>query len=189
MEQIDLEKLEVAITYMQRIADGKNPVNNMPAEDDDVLNNPNVIRCMFFVKEILEEVKSNGGCIGKKVSRKQREAMKEDFPFEVLSKFEYKEDLPISRFIEQINGMVDLNIYKKLSYKPIMMWLRDNEFIVDEYSNDNKKTGAKPTEKGCDFGIYTVNGTSIYGIVYVSVLFNKNAQEYIVKMLEKIYEC
>ena len=71
----------------------------------------------------------------------------------------------------------------------IMMWLRDNEFIVDEYSNDNKKTGAKPTEKGCDFGIYTVNRTSIYGIVYVSVLFNKNAQEYIVKMLEKIYEC
>ena len=46
--EIDLKKLDTAILYLQRIADGNNPVNNMPAEDDSVLNNPNVIRCMFL---------------------------------------------------------------------------------------------------------------------------------------------
>lgn len=51
MEKIDLNKLDVAIKYVQRIADGFNPVNNQPAEQDSVLNNPNVIRCMFFSSE------------------------------------------------------------------------------------------------------------------------------------------
>ena len=49
--------------YLQRIADGNNQVNNMPAKEDSVLNNPNVIRCMYFVKEVLEEVKRNDGFI------------------------------------------------------------------------------------------------------------------------------
>lgn len=72
MEKIDLKKLDVAISYVQRIAEGHNPVNNMPAEEEAVLNNPNVIRCMFFIKEVLEEVRSNDELIGnKKVNYKK----------------------------------------------------------------------------------------------------------------------
>ena len=41
--QIDMQKLEVAMKYIERIADGKNPVNNKPTEEDSVLNNPNVV--------------------------------------------------------------------------------------------------------------------------------------------------
>ena len=66
MESIDMKKLETAIVYLQRIADGNNPINNLPADEDSVLNNPNVIRFMFFVKDVLEEVKRNGGYNGKK---------------------------------------------------------------------------------------------------------------------------
>ena len=61
--QIDMKKLEVAMKYIERIADGKNPVNNKPTEDDSVLNNPNVIRCMYFVKEVLTVVKENDGVV------------------------------------------------------------------------------------------------------------------------------
>ena len=64
MELVDMKKLETAIVYLQRISDGNNPINNLPADEDSVLNNPNVIRCMFFVREILEEVKRNNGYIG-----------------------------------------------------------------------------------------------------------------------------
>ena len=50
MEAVNLKKLETAILYIQRIADGKNPINNVTAEEDSVLNEPNiflkyVIRC------------------------------------------------------------------------------------------------------------------------------------------------
>ena len=69
MELVEMKKLETAITYLQRMAEGNNPINNLPAEDDSVINNPNVIRCMFFVKDILEEVKRNDGYIGKRVRK------------------------------------------------------------------------------------------------------------------------
>lgn len=55
MEKADLTKLSVAITYVERMADGCNPVNNVPLEEDDVLNNPNIIRCMYFIKEVSKE--------------------------------------------------------------------------------------------------------------------------------------
>lgn len=44
MKWLDMNKLETAIIYLQRIADGNNPVNNMPVKTDSILNNPNVIR-------------------------------------------------------------------------------------------------------------------------------------------------
>ena len=31
--------------------------------EHEILNNPNVIRCMFFVKEVLEQVQKNGGVV------------------------------------------------------------------------------------------------------------------------------
>lgn len=181
MEQIDLEKLEVAITYMQRIADGKNPVNNMPVEDDDVLNNPNVIRCMFFVKEILEEVKRNEGRIGSKEKKKQ----KQDFPIEALGKFEYKGDIHISGFADQINKMIDTDVYKKLAYGSVTKWLKANGFLVEVVGSDNKSTN-RPTEKGIQIGIYTERRTSMNGRDYTVVIYNQGAQEYIVKNMEAI---
>ena len=186
MEYVDLEKLDVAIKYMQRIADGKNPVNNLPAEDDSVLNNPNVIRCMFFVKEILEEVKLNGGCIGKKVSRKMRESLKEDFPFEVLSKFEYKEDLSMTRFLQQINELIDTKMYKKLNYKPFIMWLMTNGYIVEEYNKELGKDVKVSTEKGKELGIYSELRMRSTGAKYMMITYNREAQEFLVKNMEDI---
>ncbi len=69
MKQFEQTKLEIAIKYMERIADGCNPVNNTPLEEDNVLNNPNVIRCMYFIKEVLEEVRNNNGIISGKTER------------------------------------------------------------------------------------------------------------------------
>ncbi|WP_155829112.1 hypothetical protein [Butyrivibrio sp. AD3002] len=80
MEQFDLDKLEKALIYVERIADGKNPINNMPADNDEVMNDPNVIRCMFFIKDVLSALKDNGGVIGRVSGIKKKE-----FPMESLS--------------------------------------------------------------------------------------------------------
>lgn len=106
MEIIDMKKLETAIVYLQRITEGNNPVNNMPAQDDSVLNNPNVIRCMFFVKDVLEEVKRNNGYIG----RRARKSDKAEFPIEVLGSFSYEEDKAITKFTSQINELIDTTV-------------------------------------------------------------------------------
>ncbi len=182
MESVDMKKLETAIVYLQRIADGNNPINNLPADEDSVLNNPNVIRCMYFVKEVLEEVKRNNGYIGKKSKKSERL----DFPIEVLGSFSYKEDKAISKFVEQINEAVDGNVYKKINYRTITQWLKLNEFLQEEHSSELNKTITQPTEKGIKLGIRTEKRTSSRGVEYMLVIYGKQAQEYIVQNIEMI---
>ena len=55
MIKVDCNKLNTALIYVERITEGHNPFNNIPVDTDSVINNPNVIRCMFFYK----------GCLGR----------------------------------------------------------------------------------------------------------------------------
>lgn len=182
MELVDMKKLDTAILYLQRIADGNNPVNNMPADDDTVLNNPNVIRCMYFVKEVLEEVKRNNGHIGKNAKRSD----KLDFPVEALTAFAYREDKPISKLVGQINESIDDRINLKLSYKPILQWLKLNGFLVEEFSQEFNKTVTLPTDKGHQIGIRAERRNSATGVEYMYVIYGKQAQEYIVQNMATI---
>ena len=182
MESIDMKKLETAIVYLQRIADGNNPINNLPADEDSVLNNPNVIRCMFFVKDVLEEVKRNGGYIGKKAKKRD----KLEFPIEMLKSFVYREDKAISRFVDQLNEGLDDNTYKKLNYKPITQWLKLNGFLQEEDNMEFKKTITMPTQKGTRLGIRVERRSNSRGMDYMMLIYGKQAQEYIVQNLEKI---
>lgn len=177
-----MKKLETAIVYLQRIADGNNPINNLPAEEDSVLNNPNVIRCMFFVKDILEEVRKNNGYIG----RRPRKNDKLDFPIEVLEAFSYKEDKPISKFVAQVNESVDEENYKKLNYQVVTKWLKLNDFLQEEQSQEFDKTVTLPTEKGMQIGIRAERRIGSSGRAYMLVVYGKQAQEYIVQNIEKM---
>lgn len=182
MELVDMKKLETAIVYLQRIADGNNPINNLPADEDSVLNNPNVIRCMFFVKEILEEVKRNSGAIGKKPQKSE----KLDFPIEALASFSYREDKAISKLVEQINEPVNGDIYKKMNHKYITQWLKLNGILQEELSQELNKMVTMPTEKGIELGIRTEKRSYNGGVEYIIVIYGKQAQEYIVQNMEKI---
>lgn len=181
--EIDMNKLDKAILYLQRIADGNNPVNNMPADDDAVLNNPNVIRCMFYVKDILEEVKRNGGKI---VASKARANAKLKYPIDSLAEFAYEEDKTISKLAEQLNEDIDKEKYKTISYNTITKWLKAEGLL--EVVQVEERTASRPTSKGRDFGIYTEDRVNQRGQSYVSVLYNQKAQEYIVKNMSAIIE-
>lgn len=181
MEKFDVEKLEVAIEYVNRIAEGKNPINNKKAEDS-VLDNPNVIRCMYFVKDVLEKVKDNGGCIGNK-KPKESKIPKQPFPVEVLDGYVYNADLSITKIVERFNNMLPDDSYKKLTYKVITDWLKKYDFLTVIEKDGNKHT--VPTEAGKLAGIYTEQRIGNRG-EYVACLYDEKAQRFIVKNMKTI---
>lgn len=181
MEPVDLAKLETAIKYVERIAEGNNPVNNLPMEEDAVLNNPNVIRCMYFVKGVLEEVRSNGGVIG---GRKVKEP-REPFPFEILEQFRYERDQSIMYVLKQIQAPLEGRKVKKLSAKTVTNWLKAAGYLTVAYSEEVGKETTLPTAKGKELGIYT-EVRSVPGNTYLAVIYNQNAQEFVVRNLEKM---
>lgn len=99
---------------------------------------------MYFVKEVLEEVRRQDGYTGGRIKRADKLA----FPMAVLANFVYREDLAISKFVKQINEPVDDKIYQKLSYKPITLWLKSHGFLTEEFNQEFQKSVTMPTDKG-----------------------------------------
>ena len=182
MTQIDMKKLEVAMKYIERIADGKNPVNNKPVEEDSVLNNPNVIRCMYFVKEVLTAVKENDGMVGGRASKPS----KSPFPFECLSEFEYVDDTSIAYFMNRLKGLaLDPNV-RGIGTKPVTDWLKRKGYLIEVQDKYTGKLHPEATELGIDFGLYMQERISTNGQSYQIVMYSQKAQEFIAAHLEQI---
>ena len=178
MEQFDLEKLENALTYVARIADGKNPINNDVADSEDVMNNPIIIRSMFFIKDVLAELKNNNGIIGKASTVKKKE-----YPIETLLNYQYSEVKTITRLTEQLNAGIDEAVYKKLSYRTITDWLKKNGYLIE---TEDAKLGKKvtlTTEKAQAVGITHSLQTSMSGNSYYRIEYDKTGQEFVVQNL------
>ena len=181
MKQYDQTKLEVAIKYVERIADGCNPVTNIPLENEDVLNNPNIIRCMYFIKDVLEEVKNNGGIIGGRNTKEPAQP----FPVEILDAFTYREDQSITHVLKQIYEPIAEQNVKKVSVVKVTAALKEEGYLFDESNPETGKTRKMPSEKGKELGIYIVE-REFNGQRYESVTYNRNAQEHVVHLIRKM---
>lgn len=181
MGEFDSKKLETSIEYVKRMAEGRNPVNNELVEDDSVLNNPNVIRCLYFIEDVLKEVQKSNGKVGAKSKRQL-------FPLEHLNSYRYQKNVPISVLAKQLNEGLDKTQYKKISYKSITSWLKAMGYldIVEDKEWNNKH--AIPTDKGKSIGIYEEERTSSSGKIYHVVMYNENAQEFIVHNMRNILD-
>ena len=184
MKQFDLEKLDKAIIYAERMADGRVPYSNQPIEND-VLNNPNVIRSMYFIKEVLEEVRANDGVVGRRAGKSRAPASA--FPFEVLDKFEYQSDKPVSYVLRQFAELTGDQNIRVISAAKVNKWLEANGFITKTVVNESGEESWIPTEKGEEIGLVTEQRGEP-GREYTLVIYGKQAQEFLANNLKKITE-
>ena len=54
---IDMEKIITAKVWIEKLANGINPLNDELVKDDDLINNVHISRCLFYVAELLGEIK------------------------------------------------------------------------------------------------------------------------------------
>ena len=185
MGVVDTERLETALVYLQRIIDGRNPVNNMPLDEDTVVNNPNVVRCMSFIKDVLVEVKYNSGYIGKR-PKFVNGHKKYYYPTEVLKTFQYSGDKTITQLVGQLNGLDGVPENGKLVYMPIIRWLKQHGYLAENIVEGSRKRSTITTAKGIELGIKPEKRKNSSGVEYTYITYNKTAQEFIVANMGKI---
>ena len=59
----ELEIMQRAKMYMDKLAQGIDPISDQEMPEDSVLNNVRLARCFFYVSGILAQVIANGGKI------------------------------------------------------------------------------------------------------------------------------
>ena len=62
----ELETMQRAKMYLDKLAQGIDPISNQEIPMDSVVNNVRLARCFFYVSDVLGQVIANGGVIGGK---------------------------------------------------------------------------------------------------------------------------
>ena len=177
----ELEKIAYAKSFIDKLANGVNPLDDTPIPDDDIANNVRLSRCFFYVSDILRQVYENGGVTKPKRAPKIPFAVS----IEQLEKFEYSvEPIPVSEIAKRIYAMADNENMEKVSYRQINQWLLNIGML---YLHDfgGKKPVKRPTEEGNQIGITVETRMGRYG-EYQVVLYNEGAQRFILDNIEAV---
>ena len=185
MSTYDLKRLEVAIQYIRRMSDGKNPVTNRPAPENEVLNNMNVHRCLKFIDEVLTDVHKSGGTVGMVSQRTPKQSVSEIFPYETLTQYRYLQDQQISYFLKQLEEYLPEGQKILVPATTITLWMRENGYLEKKVLGDTGKENSVPTGKGEELGLYTEKAGT-YPNEYYRVFYNENAQRFIIDNFRRI---
>ena len=123
----DVEKVLKAKMYIDKLANGIDPVTNKAVPMDSTINNIHVSRCLFYVSGILNQVIENNGNLKARSKRVKKQ------PFhvtdEMKNEFYYiKVPVSISNIMEIINSTADLNTVKRLPSTAVTNFLIDKGF-------------------------------------------------------------
>ena len=178
----ELEKMQRAQMYIDKLANGINPLDDSPTAETDVINNVRISRCLFFVSDILKNVIENGIATSRQPKAKL-------VPFnisdEALVNFQYSEPpISLSEIVNRINALIDTERMKKLSYKNVASWLIDIGVLVEK-PDEKGKMKKYPTETGEEIGIFVSTKQGRYGM-YKTVLYNLPAQHFIMDNIEAV---
>lgn len=177
----ELEKLQRAKMYLDKLANGINPIDNVPVPDADIINNIRLSRCLFYVSDILRQVIENNGVIGKTKPSKRAFSVSvegiRNFPFSATP-------ISVSEITKRLNALADLEVCRKLSHTAITSWLMEIG-ALEEKSAANGMSAKSPTRKGIEFGISTETRMGMNG-EYIVIVYSREAQQFILDNIEAI---
>lgn len=173
----ELETMQRAKMYMDKLAQGIDPITNREIPDDSVLNNVRLARCFFYVSDVLGQVIANGGVIG---GRPKLQPFAVDA--EQLAKVQIsQEPVRVTQLVEMISTAIDNPQMKKLSTTVITNWLLEKGFL-EKQTDAEGKSRRVPTQNGLMLGLSTQTRQGQYG-EYQAVFYNAAAQQFVLDNL------
>ncbi len=180
----ELETLQRAKMYVDKLANGINPLTDQPVDERDVVNQVRISRCLFYISSVLQRVIQNDGKIGSPAKIK-----KVPFFLDMASRARYEYSLspiPVSEITRRINQLIDTDTMMLLKYRSITGWLVDAGFLKVERGFDGKDRKI-PTPAGNEIGI-EIEHRSVQGREYDVIVYSEAAQQFLLDNLDAIIE-
>lgn len=174
----DREKLIRAKEIILKMANGINPVNNQPIDEGNFMNDPRMIRCMFYVANSLEKLINGEKIVVSKPSEfiitPEQKSMVQ-FPDEKIG---------VNEFSRCINSVIDRTKSKCLTGVELNKNLKKIGILSEKENEQGRKTTVT-NEKSFEYGFETVRA-SFNGKEYDKVVINEKGKKFLLDNLEKI---
>lgn len=176
----ELETMQRAKMYMDKLAQGIDPITGQEVPEDSMLNNVRLARCFFYVSDVLGQVIANGGVVGQRVKQLDFSITPEQLACVPL--FDYP--IRVTEFTENLYQAVNNPDMKKLSATKITDWLI-SQALMAKVSGADGKTHRVPTDRGLQMGMSTRLRQSRDG-EYQAVFYDRNMQRFLLAHLPDI---
>lgn len=177
-------QINTAFMHISKLAEGSNPISNETLSKDSVYNNPEIIRTMYVVKEILEKVRDFGIPQNREMSKTDTRPV--EFPAEIVENFKWKRDTTVTHFIHDMY-MFSKKDVREVAPKTILDWLVVAGYLEPAHDKGFNVDYKAVTKKGEALGFRNSRvEKGLGGRSYISVIFSEAAQIFVVKNMEKI---
>ncbi len=182
----ELEKIEYARSFIDKLANGINPLDGSPVPEGDIVNNVRLSRCFFYVSDILRRVIENGGVEDRRqASRPKTRRASFALPPEARARLQISQiPISVSEIANHINSLIDAEAMRRLSAATISNWLL-GAGLLEVVTMPNGSRRKVPTPAGGEMGIITEEKNGQYG-TYIAVLFKPQAQQFIYDNIDAI---
>ena len=189
----ELETLQRAKMYLDKLANGVNPLTDLPVAETDVVNNVRISRCLFYVSDVLRQLIERGRldtASKPEISAKKRDK-REPFSLtpEEIAHYEISE-VPITagEITRRLNNCLTDDHIRHLKNGAIASFLVHTGLLILTGSEGNSSQWLPthiPSEAGKEIGIELAERESIRGR-YVVTLYTAAAQRFILDNIEAI---
>ena len=176
----EMETMQRAKMYMDKLAQGIDPITNREVQDDSVLNNVRLARCFFYVSDVLGQVIANGGVIGGKPKLDPFAIHMDQIEKVRIS----QEPVRVTQFVDMISEAVNNPGMRKLKTTVITDWLMEKGFLEKQTDPDGKSRRV-PTRNGLLIGLSVQTRQGHYG-EYQAVFYNADAQRFVLDHLNEM---
>lgn len=178
----EADKIAHARVYMEKLANGINPLTNQVVPDADLINNVRISRCFFYVVQLLKDLEEQANPV-----RETGKSAKSPFrlSLEARAKFAFSDvPIPMTYLVRRINDLIDVGQMTRIRRRQILEWLIEKGALAVKPRTDGK-TVHSVTPVGRELGISTVLRETPYA-TYAVILYNRDAQQFILDNLDAI---
>jgi len=175
----ELEIMQRAKMYMDKLAQGIDPISDREIPEDSVLNQIRLARCFSYVSDVLGKVIANDGHVGAKPKQKLQafSITREQIAAVPVS----QEPVRVTQLIQMIADTINDPHMRKLKTTVITDWLIDKGFLEKQTGSDGKSIRV-PTQTGVHIGLYLQLRQGQYG-EYHAVYYTSAAQQFVLDNL------
>lgn len=179
----ELDMMQRAKMYMEKLANGINPIDGSVIPEGEIVNHVRLSRCFFYVANVLGRVIESSGVVAQKPMTKSPfylpVARRELFAFSA-------EPITVSEIAKRINALIAQEEMERITTTMLTQWLLSVEMLVITKDPEGRLL-KRPTPRGQAMGIRLESRTGMKG-EYAVVIYHLDAQHFVLDNLDAVLE-